>query len=257
VWTLRLKKLIQTIVMSTYSGLVRTGLFETHIGKWIFSTLYGVYKRRFEATSIESIHPWVKSGTTVVDVGANIGFFTIQFARWAGPNGRILAIEPEAENLRLLRCELDKAGIASNVEVLEGVAAETPGTLRLTLNPHHPADHRIGETGIQVRAWTIDEIMTERGWPTVSFIKIDVQGAEVRVLRGAQETLKRYHPALFIEVDDDALAKAGASADVLFDEVEAYGYRFYDPAHAEKPLTRVEASVMRQALGYADYLCRV
>jgi len=50
---------------------------------------------------------------------------------------------------------------------------------------------------------------------------------------------------------------AGFSADVLFDEIEAYGYRVYDPAHTEKPLTRAEASVMRQALGYADYLCHV
>ena len=88
-------------------------------------------------------------------------------------------------------------------------------------------------------------------------IKIDVQGSEVRVLRGAHETLRRYHPALFIEVDDDALVKAGFSADVLFDEIEAHGYRVYDPAHAEKPLTRAEADVMRQALGYADYLCHV
>ena len=65
------------------------------------------------------------------------------------------------------------------------------------------------------------------------------------VLRGAHETLRRYHPALFFEVDDAALAKAGFSADVLLDEIEAKGYRIYDPADAEKPLTRAEACIMR------------
>jgi hypothetical protein len=141
------------------------------------------------------------------------------------------------------------------VEIFEGVAAETPGTLLLTLNPLHPADHRIGVTGIPVRSWTIDEILSDRGWPSVSLIKIDVQGSEVRVLRGAQETLRRYHPALFIEVDDDALLKAGFSADILFDEIEAHGYRIYDPARTEAPITRTEASIARKALGYSDYLC--
>lgn len=241
--------------MHGYAGLVQTGFFKTSVGQWIFRHLYDVYKTHFEAASVDRLRPWIKAGTIVIDVGANIGFFTIRFARWVGSDGRIIAIEPEAENLRLLRSELIKCGLNSNVEVLEGVAAETPGTLLLKLNPHHPADHRIGATGIPVRAWTIDEVLSERGWPSISLIKIDVQGSEVRVLRGARETLKRYHPALFIEVDDRALLEAGYSADILFDEIEALGYRIYDPTRTGVPVLRSEAASARKALGYFDYLC--
>lgn len=243
--------------MGSYTKLADAGLFRTAFGMWLFTTLYGLYKKRFEATSIKSLQPWVGSETTVIDVGANIGFFTINFARWVGPRGHVFAIEPEAENLRLLRREVSKPGLESRVEIFEGVAAEESGTLRLTLNPHHPADHRIGETGIPVRAWTIDEIMELREWPTVSFIKIDVQGSEVRVLRGAHETIKRYHPAMFIEVDDAALEKSGFSAEILFSEIESFGYRIYDAGNPENPLTRSEASLLRETLGYADYLCHV
>lgn len=243
--------------MGGYTKLADAGLFRTTLGTWLFTTLYGLYKSRFEAASIQSLQPWVRSDSTVIDVGANIGFFTINFARWVGPIGHVLAIEPEAENLRLLSREVSRRGLESRVDIFEGVAAEESGTLRLTLNPHHPADHRIGNTGIPVRAWTIDEIMELRGWPTLSFIKIDVQGSEVRVLRGAHETIKRCHPAMFIEVDDAALEKSGFSAETLFAEIESFGYRIYDAENPEKPLTRAEASLLRQTLGYADYLCHV
>jgi hypothetical protein len=126
--------------------------------------------------------------------------------------------------------------------------------LRLAINPFHPADHRIGEEGLAVRAWTIDELVAARGWPAISLVKIDVQGAEVRVLRGARATIARFHPPLFVEVDDRALEEAGFSADLLFDEIERQGYRAYDPADPSVPLSRSKAALRRRALGYADYL---
>ncbi len=88
-------------------------------------------------------------------------------------------------------------------------------------------------------------------------IKIDVQGAEVRVLRGARRTIERFHPPLFIEVADEPLAGAGFSAEILWDEIERQGYRIYGPNDLSRALTRAEAATRRGSLGYADYLCRV
>jgi FkbM family methyltransferase len=251
-----MQKLIQTLCLAAYRGVAVTGLFETSFGKRLFLASYDIYKQRFEAGVAETLRPWVTPGSVVVDVGANNGFFTVRFARWVGTEGRVLAIEPEAENIRLLNRRIEKAGVAAAVEVIEGVAAEEPGMLRLALNPFHPADHRIGEEGIPVRAWTVDEIVSARGWPQVSLIKIDVQGAEIRVLRGSLDTIVRCHPVLFVEIDDRALGEAGFSADMLFDEIRGQGYRIYDPYKPSYPLTRSEAALQRRALGYADYLCR-
>jgi len=142
------------------------------------------------------------------------------------------------------------------VAVIEGVAAEASGTLRLTLSADHPADHRIGDRGILVKAHTVDDLVEAHGGLTVSLIKVDVQGAEVRVLRGALRTIRRFRPVLLIEIDDSALSAAGFSADVLLDELESEGYKFYEPHRPEQALTRAEAIERRRSLGYADFLCR-
>jgi FkbM family methyltransferase len=249
-------KFIQTLCLAAYRVVSATGLLETTFGKRLFLAAYDIYKQSLEARVAQCLRQWITPGSVVVDVGANNGFFTVRFARWVEKQGRVLAIEPEVQNIRLLNRRVQKAGVAAAVEVIEGVAAEKSGMLRLALNPINPADHRIGEEGLPVRAWTVDEIVAARGWPTVSLIKIDVQGAEIRVLRGSLETIDRYKPVLFVEIDDRTLGQAGFSADMLFDEISGLGYRVYDPYNPSHPLTRSEAALQRRALGYADYLCR-
>ena len=249
-----MQKLIQALCLKAYRAVAASRLSRTSVGKRLFVSVYDFYKECFEAEDAEALRAWARPGTTVIDVGANMGFFTVRFARWVGPAGRVIAVEPETENLRLLRHRLERSGLGVNVDVIEGVAAEESGMLRLAINAFHPADHRIGEQGLAVRAWTIDELVAARGWPAISLIKIDVQGAEVRVLRGARATIARFHPRLFVEVDDRALEEAGFSADLLFDEIERHGYRPYDPAEPSVPLSRRKAGLRRRALGYADYL---
>jgi FkbM family methyltransferase len=249
-----MQKLIQTLCLKAYRAAAKSRLSRTRIGKRLFVSVYDFYKECFEAEDAEALRAWARPGTTVIDVGANMGFFTVRFARWVGPTGRVIAVEPETENLRLLRHRLERSGLGVNVDVVEGVAAEEPGMLRLAVNPFHPADHRIGEEGLPVRAWTIDELVAARDWPAISLIKIDVQGAEVRVVHGARATIARFHPRLFVEVDDRALEEAGFSADLLFAEIERQGYRAYDPADPSVPLSHSKAALRRRALGYADYL---
>jgi FkbM family methyltransferase len=249
-------KLIQTLCLLVYRGLAATGLLETKLGKRVFVSLYDGYKARFEAADVDALRAWTMPGSTVIDVGANVGFFTVRFARWAGSTGRVIAIEPEPENLRRLRQRIETAGVGSVVEVVEGVVAEKPGTLHLWLCPTNPAAHHLANDGILVRAWTVDDLMASRGWPAVSLMKIDVDGSEVRVLHGARETINRWHPVLFVEVFDRLLGEAGYTADMLLDEIQGHGYRIYDITSPHIPLTRSEAAARRQALGYADFLFR-
>src|SRR5580693_4951300 len=102
--------------------------------------------------------------------------------------------------------------------------AEVTGEGLLEINPGHPGDHKLGTEGVPVAMTTIDDLLAARGWPEVSLIKIDVQGAESRVLAGARRTLERFSPALFLEVDDQQLRRYGSSAAELLTSVTAQGY---------------------------------
>src|SRR5260370_40368150 len=64
----------------------------------VFLALYPIYKKYFEAGPIDRLREFVPAGTLVIDVGANVGFFSLRFARWVGDGGKVIAIEPEDKN---------------------------------------------------------------------------------------------------------------------------------------------------------------
>jgi hypothetical protein len=77
-----------------------------------------------------------------------------------------------------------------------------------------------------VEGWRVDTLLAAHALPNVGFIKIDVQGAEMKVLLGSVETLARCRPAIFIEIDDAALRQFGSSAEEVLGWLESKGYRF-------------------------------
>jgi FkbM family methyltransferase len=251
----KVKKSLQNAALLAYRFLNASGALRLPLMQRTFEMAYHLYKEKLEATEVEQLRPFVRPGTTVIDVGANIGFFVLRFAAWVSPPGKVIAIEPEQGNLDRLERALRRHDRAGIVDVLKGVAADSDGTLNIVINPHHPADHRLGAQGVPVAAFTLDRIMSDRDWPSVSLVKIDVQGAEMRVLKGAAELLRRYRPVLYIEIDDAALSESGTSAKALVDHLSGLGYEMFElaesgPVHIDPD----SASKKRAAPGYADYL---
>jgi FkbM family methyltransferase len=238
-----------------YERAVKLGLLEHPLTRRAFEAVYLLYKRLLEAGPVSRLRDLVPAGTTAIDVGANIGFFALRFGRWVGPGGRVIAIEPESRNADSLRRRVARAHLEEVVECVEAAASDRPGEVRLALNPLHPGDHRIAESGEPVRAVTVDELAAGSD-RKVSLLKIDVQGAEAMVLAGARLVLEEQRPAVFVELDDDALRSLGSSAEELIASVVGLGYT----AHA---LTRngigppepVERLVAKSAAGsYSDVL---
>lgn len=249
-----MRRAFQKFILFAYRIVSSTGILSTTWGQGLSNGVYSLYKRIFEP-GIDHLSFLVQPDTSIVDVGANVGFFTLKFAKWVSNGGRVIAIEPEPGNLEALNRAISRNGTA-DVEVIQAAAAEKEGELYLSLNPLNPADHRLADQGIPVRAVTIDGLMQERGWPSVSLIKIDVQGAEPRTLAGAKETISRFNPAIFIEIDDEALRQAGFSADSLIESLRSQGYKMYG---AEKdavgvPLSNDEAMFKCKDIGYADFI---
>lgn len=246
---------LQNIALLIFRLFNASGALRLPMMRRIFEASYHLYKDKMEAAQVGQLRRFVSAGTTVIDVGANIGFFALKFSEWVSPPGKVIAIEPEPTNLKRLERAVRRHHQGGNIELIEGVAAELDGTLHLVVNPHHPADHRLGGQGLPVTSFTLDRIMSDRHWPAVSLIKIDVQGAEMRVLRGAAELLHRYRPVLYVEVDDIALSEAGTSASALSEYLAGFGYEMFElNASGPQPIDPILASKKRASRGYADYL---
>jgi FkbM family methyltransferase len=138
----------------------------------------------------------VRPGMTVVDVGANIGFHTVVLSRLTGPSGRVHAFEPHPVTLELLRANLWRHGCA-NTTVHACAVADHAGTLELEVDPEGLSGTHLGAGGIHVDAVTLDDALA--GVP-VDVMKVDVEGAEPLVLRGAARTIAR-SPGLLAVVE--------------------------------------------------------
>ncbi len=186
-----------------------------------------LYKQTIEARYTNILLRFIPPGSTVIDVGANIGYFTLQFARQVGTNGQIIAIEPEPNNFAELSRVVARAKLPAKISLFELAAADTIGQLYLKLDPFHPANHRLSDTGVPVEVTTIDALVEKLGNPNVAFIKIDVQGAEKKVLQGAVKTIARTQPVIFCELDDDALRIFQSNATDLVNYLQSFGYTAY------------------------------
>lgn len=176
----------------------------------IYRAFYSFYKGRCDRRERRLLSSLIEPGDTVVDVGANIGFYSSFFSRLVGPEGTVHAFEPDPVNYS----HLQKAvGSMSNVRPCNAAVGEKSGKIQLwkhqTLNVDHrtfavPGEQRIA---IEVPIVTLDESFADQ---KLRLIKLDVQGSEASVLRGATRILTSSpRPAILFEFWPHALREAG------------------------------------------------
>jgi FkbM family methyltransferase len=246
-------------LLAIYDRVRATGILNTALGRMAFEYVYTQYKELYEARDIALLRPYVRPDTWVIDVGANIGFFTTRFAQWVSGSGKVLALEPETANMQQLHLKLSKARQTQFVECLQIAVSDASGEALLILNPAHPGDHKLDTgsgQGVAVPMTTIDDVLLAHNTPPVSLLKIDVQGAEMHVLRGAENTLITQHPVLYLELDDDGLYQFGSSARALLEWSVARGYLLHMIANQtiSPPLTIDTVMHEERKQGYIDVL---
>lgn len=220
-----MKSTIQNILLAAAASAHKSGLVNRGPGRWLYDRGYQTYKTLLEAPGIDHLRPLVRTDAWVIDVGANVGFFTERFAKWVSASGRVIAIEAEPENMARLTSALTKARLLKNVDLVEAAAVDKEGEVHLTLSPGNPADHRVGETGIAIRGVTLDGVWSAHGSPEVCLVKMDIQGAEWSALQGADQLLSRDNPALFVELADEALEPYGVTGADVADALMRRGYQ--------------------------------
>lgn len=150
---------------------------------------------------------FVQKGDTVLDCGANVGVFT-RFALNAGA-ARVVAIEPAPDNVECLRRNFAQEIAAGRVLLVPKGVWDRPDELELKIEEGNEAAatfvmnlSKVSRT-VRVPLVPIDSLAAELGLERIDFIKMDIEGAEVRALRGARQTLARHHPRLSIAVYHD------------------------------------------------------
>lgn len=186
----------------------------------------------YEVEEVACARQWLRPADTVFDVGAHIGFYATLFSRLA-PSGRVVAFEPDPANLELLRRNLDR-NRAANVTLVARAVSETSGIRKFAI------DGATGSSGTlefdlaygsrlegaaqgfrSVTTMTLDQAGEEFG--AADFVKIDVEGHELPVLRGAGRLLANARlRALIVEVSNDAARPA------VFELLKRHGFTLVD-----------------------------
>jgi FkbM family methyltransferase len=146
-------------------------------------------------------------GTTVVDVGANLGYYSLLAARLVGPSGRVIALEPNSENCRLFLSSLRRSGFG-NVQVLPVAADVETGWAYYSTHVGSNGGliddgDLLARPGVVVPTFRLDDLVAG----PVGLLKMDVEGAEGRVVRGATRLIERDRPIVTTELKEEMLTR--------------------------------------------------
>jgi FkbM family methyltransferase len=199
----------------------------------------------FEDSECSFAVRFLRSGMTVLDIGAHHGYYTLLASRKVGSEGRVVAFEPSPRERRRLNLHLRLNG-CRNVETEDCALGETEGTAQLHLvlgnesgcnSLREPAVTEQTEL-VPVRIERLDRVLQERRIGQVDFIKLDVEGAELSVLKGATELLhRRPRPVIVAEVQDIRTNPWGYAAKEIVRYLYNFDYqwfRAYSGGHLEE-----------------------
>lgn len=180
-----IRKIIKAPILLLMAVASRAQHFKMYEKWWVpqkFEHLFGLYER--ETTRFFKKH--VKRGMTVVDVGANVGYYTRLFSRLVGPEGVVYAFEPDREAFEFLRYNTERL---PNVKIFPYAVSDRDGEAHFYHIPKATQSHTLVETPdaevTTVKTVTLDAHIPER----IDVIKIDIEGAETLVFAGMKRHL--------------------------------------------------------------------
>jgi FkbM family methyltransferase len=194
----------------------------------------------FEPRTIRLYSRLIKSGATVLDIGANVGAHTLPLAQLVGPSGRVIAFEPTQYAVSKLRANLDlNPALSARVSICQimlvaSAHASVPNELYSSWplfgseNRLHPQHGGLLKGTAGARALTLDQAMRNCAIQQVHFIKLDVDGNEHSVLGGAQETLKAHLPQILMEISPYLYEAALGDFDQMLQMLARMGYSLKD-----------------------------
>jgi len=185
----------------------------------------------------------IRPDWVVVDVGAQIGYYTLMAARNVdAQRGHVYAIEPNPSSLEELRYHV-WANDLPHVTIIPNAVGRADGAAEFYPGPAHNTglasrfDRGYDNPPVRVEQTSIDQLAEKYGWWRLDFLKVDAEGCEAAVLAGASETIARFKPLLLLELNEHMLRLAGSSFADVVRRLRALGYSIRESGVDHRELT--------------------
>jgi FkbM family methyltransferase len=200
-------------------------------------SIFGVY----EPVETEIVRSEVGEGDTALDIGANVGYYTLLLARLTGESGNVFAFEPHVGNFTILERNVTRNRLA-NVTMVNAAVGETTGSATLYLSRTNPGDHHLfdvtGDLSFETEKTTVvalDDYLDAD--VKVDFVKMDIQGAEPAALAGMERVLTRQRRVnMLCEFWPSGMQRAGFDAGEFLDRVTDLGFVYRHVDQKERRL---------------------
>lgn len=226
---------------------------DDHKGSFEFDVRSSILHRilitkQYEKDIVSVIHRFLDCDKDVIDVGANVGLYTILFAKNIHDKQRVLAVEPIPSMLQFLQNNIVRNQCSDKIIVFKGIAIDKPGDSKINtiqgLEEYssigdiiHPFTNGKQSISLSIHGDTIDNLVKTNSL-NPGFLKIDAEGAEYKVLTGAKDTLVKYRPIILCELSEKFLNQQGSSLQEVFSFLVNLDFSIFD-AHSLEPITNL------------------
>jgi FkbM family methyltransferase len=213
----------------------------------------------YEPYETQLVSSKIKQGGVVLDIGANIGYYTLIFAKLVGQNGKVFAFEPEPANFRVLEKNVSVNGY-SNVIPEQKAVSNRNEKKKLYLNKQNAGMHTIYKSknanlgSVEIETVSLDNYFSNyRG--KIDFIKMDIEGSEYTALEGMQTILKRQNNIkLLVAFDSSSIREYGYKPKQYIDLLMSNGFRVYFANSRTKDLEVVNPANLQHLIEMAGKL---
>jgi FkbM family methyltransferase len=217
-----------------------------------------------EMTVTKLVKNLVKNGDVAVDIGANIGYYTLLLAKLVGRSGEAIAFEPDPDNFQLLKKSVI-VNSYTNTTLESKAVSNTVGAVTFYRSLLSAAEGKLYDSDncepVQVEAVTLDSYFA--GYDgSIDFIKMDAEGSEASILKGADSVLRKSpHVKIITEFSPTGIMSCGDDPGEFLDILSAYGFSFYDIDEKKKRVMPIDTrTILKTYSGYsadvhANLLC--
>ena len=197
----------------------------------------------YEPFETKIVKKEIKKGDVVLDIGANIGYYTLIFAKLVGEEGKVFAFEPDPTNFSLLKKNVEMNSY-KNVVLIQKAVSNKTGKARLYLSEDNMGDHRIydshdGRKFIEIETISLDDYFKDYNGK-IDFIKMDIQGAEGGAIQGMFNLLKKNNNVKIItEFWPLGLKRFGMDPEEYLKVLIEFGFKLYEINEQEKKIKPV------------------